>query len=45
MLILELMGESLFDPAVETPAEVALGWAVLDRAQYGWDAGTTKDDP
>ncbi len=45
VLILELMVESLFDPAVEPPAEVALGWALLDRTQYGWDAGTTKDDP
>jgi hypothetical protein len=41
VLILELMVESLlfepavepFEPAVEPP--VVLGWAFLDRAQYG----------
>ncbi len=45
VLILELMVESLFDPVVEPPATVELGWVFLERAQYGWDAGTTKDDP
>ena len=45
VLILELMVESLFEPAVVPKAGVALGWAVLDRPQYGWVAGTAKDAP
>ena len=44
VLNLELMVES-FEPAEVPPAGVALGWALLDRAQYGWDAGTAKDAP
>ena len=45
VLNLELMVESLFEPAVEPPAKVVLGWAFLDRAQYGWVIGTAKDAP
>jgi hypothetical protein len=45
VLNLELMVESLFEPAVEPPEKVALGWAFLDRAQYGWVTGTAKDAP
>ncbi len=44
MLNLELMVES-FEPAEEPPAKLEFGWDFLDRAQYGWDAGTTNDDP
>jgi hypothetical protein len=29
------MVESLFEPAVEPPETVLLGWAFLERAQYG----------
>jgi hypothetical protein len=35
VLILDLMVESLFEPAVEPPETVLLGWAFLERAQYG----------
>ena len=35
VLILELMVESLFKPAVEPPATVVLGWVFLEIAQYG----------
>ena len=44
VLNLELMVES-FEPAEIPPAIVALGWAFLERAQYGWVAGTAKDAP
>jgi hypothetical protein len=49
VLNLELMVESfepaLEPPAVEPPAIVVLGWAFLDRVQYGWVIGTVKDAP
>ncbi len=37
VLNLELMVEDevSFEPAVDPPAEVALGWAFFKRAQYG----------
>ena len=44
VLNLELMVES-FEPAVEPPAIVVLGWAFLERVQYGWVIGTAKDAP
>ena len=39
--------EVSFEPApyVVEPAEVALGWAFFDRAQYGRVAGSAKDAP